>query len=311
MKGLIVSIAAAALLLATVITGYSLNSSDGAIIYATDCASCHGADDATIDIKKATVGQINKAFKLSTSMQNSILTTNVGVIGAGLNGKLTLKQKKAIVANLKIYRGEDLYNQKFTDPSQSTWNCSNVICHGPYDNSNISGTTYGKIVKSFNKRKSTMRPLRSKYKLSELHLIAKALAVAPIFTNPTGGTTSTDGATLYYMDCMPCHNGPISPPVGSDSAISAVASAVPASAGADLIANAINTNAGAGTTLGGMGTQVLMNLSPAEIQAIATAIQQQQLPGNSSVYSSASCFGPGTGPTNHCHQGFQSPPYPN
>jgi cytochrome c5 len=318
MKGLIISIAAAALLLTTAIAGYSLTAGDGATIYTADCASCHGAHaDATIDpmVKIANVAQINRAFRLHTSMKSSILHTNMGVTGAGLKGQFTVKQKNAIVADLKLYHGEDLYTQKFTDPSQSTWNCSNVICHGPYDNSNVSGTTYGKILKSFNKRKSTMAALKSKYKLSELQLIAKAMAVAPAFSG--GGTPSVDGSTLYYMDCMPCHNGPISQIIDPSNTtrssvdIQQVYNAGSALAGATLISTAINSNAGNGTTLGGMGTQVLMNLSPAEIQSIATAIQTNELPGNASIYSSASCFGTGTGPTNHCHQGFVNPPYPN
>jgi hypothetical protein len=316
MKGLIISIAVAALLLTTAIAGYSLTAGDGATIYTANCASCHGVhDDATIDplVKNANVAQINKAFRLHTSMKNSILRTNMGVTGAGAKGQFLPRQKSAIVADLKLYRGEDLYTQKFTDPSQSTWNCSNVLCHGSYDNSNISGTTYGKIVKSFRQNKlhnNPMSPLKSKYKLSELHLIANALAVAPVFTNPTGGTTTIDGATLYYMDCMPCHNGPISQSIANDTAIGAVASAGSASAGATLITNAITSNAGNGTALGGMGTQILMNLSPAQIQAIAVAIQTKELPANMDIYSSPSCFGTGTCPTNTCHQGSEIPPCP-
>lgn len=287
MKGLIVSIAAAALLLTTAITGYSLTVGDGAVIYAANCASCHGADDATITdpgIKSATVGQINKAFNHYTSMKYSILRTNVGVIGAGPKGQMTLKQKSAMVANLSLYHGEDLYNAKFANNSSTqTYNCS--YCHGPYDNTPLAGTTnYNKIVKSFRQNKlhnNMMTPLKSKYKLSELQLIAKALAVAPIFTNPTGGTsTSINGATLYYEDCMNCHNGPISVVDQNSPDIEAVYNA--GSDGATVIQNAINNPAN------NMNSTTLINLSPAEIQAIATAIQTDQLP-DPSIYQSLTC----------------------
>ena len=311
MKGLIVSIAVAALLLTTAVAGYSLTAGDGAVIFAANCASCHGADDATIDplVKKANALQITKAFRLHTSMKNSILRTNVGVTGAGLTGQLTLRQENAIVANLHLYRGEDLYNGKFTDPSQSTWNCSAAICHhGPYDNSVYSGATYNQIVRGFRQNKlhnNMMAPLRSKYTLAELRLIAKALAVAPPFSNSTsggGGTTSIDGAGLYYAECMGCHNGPIQDVVAKqDPDIMAVYTA--GSNGANVIKTAISN------PLGGMNTTALTSLTDAEIQAIAVAIQTQALPKDTSIYSSASCFGTGTGPTNLCHQGYQIPPY--
>ncbi len=320
MKGLIVSIAAVALLLTTAIAGYSLNSNDGSNIYTNNCASCHGvmnslalSNSTSFKVVSATAIRITSAFNHHTSMKNSILSTNTSItLGyrAALKGKLSAAQKNAIVAALQIQHGEDLYNEQIT-VNGSNWSCSNILCHGPYGSSDIPGATFGKIVNSFKQNKlknRQMPPFKTKYTLSGLHLIAKALAVAP-----TGGTTSVDGATLYYMECMPCHNGPINQSVVTDSAIGKVAGAGSASAGATLITNAINTNAGNGTALGGMGTQVLMNLTPADIQGIATAIQTNQLPANLNIYSSPSCFGTGTCstiPVNTCHQGSQTPPCP-
>jgi cytochrome c553 len=306
MKGLIISIAAAALLLTTAIAGYSLTAGDGAVIYATDCASCHGAGDAS-NVKKANVAQINKAFRLHTSMKNSILSTNMGVTGAGLKGQFTLRQKNAIVANLKLWLGEDLYNAKFvnaTSVTQSTWNCS--YCHGPYDKTPLAGATnYNKIVRSFRQNKlrnNMMTPLKAKYKLSELQLIAKALAVAPPFSNNTGGgggTTTIDGAKLYYIDCMPCHNGPISDVDQNSPDIETVYNA--GSNGAAVIQNAINNPAN------NMNTTTLINLSPAEIQAIATAIQLDQKPLDTTIYSSLTCAGSALNPS--CHNPDGSTPW--
>jgi mono/diheme cytochrome c family protein len=297
MKGLIISIAAAALLLTTAIAGYSLNSNDGAVIYASNCASCHGADDATIDIKTATVGQITKAYKNNTSMQNSVLRTNATVIGHGPNGKLTLGQKNAIVASLKIYRGEDLFNAKFTDPSQTTWNCS--YCHGSYDNTPMAGKNYNQILKGFRKN-SNMKLTKSHYKLSELHLIAKAL-MAATFTNSTsggGGTTTIDGAKLYYIDCINCHNGPISVVAGTapdyngtQPDIVKVATAGSPANGATLIQDAIND-----PTNSMNKNATLLSLTPDEIKAIATAIQLDQVPTDLSIYTSPSCAYSATDP---------------
>ncbi|MGC2425074.1 MAG: c-type cytochrome, partial [Nitrospirota bacterium] len=320
MKGIIISIAAVTLLLTTAIAGYSLTAGDGAVIYAINCAPCHGAGDAGIDplVKKTNAGQITQAYNHYTSMSHAILRTNTSVLlGAikrnltqqqisAINARLALnkpplgispgmlqaKQEGAIVADLSLYRGEDLYNAKY--PNNTTWNCS--FCHGSYDNSTLlqNQRTYNWIVRGFRQNanhNNMMTPLRSKYTLTDLNLIAKALAVAPPFSN-TSGTASIDGATLYYINCMDCHNGPISQVAGTAPtyngtvpAITAVAKAGSAVNGANLIQTAITNNAGAGTTLGGMGT---LNLTTEQITAIATAIQQDQKPADPSIYSSLS-----------------------
>ncbi len=114
MKGLIVSIAAAALLLTTAITGYSLTSNDGGIIYNADCTSCHGAMDSLVlsnstsfKVLNANAGRITSAINHNPSMKDSILSNNTGTVpGHGPTGQLTAKQKNAIVAALQIQHGD-------------------------------------------------------------------------------------------------------------------------------------------------------------------------------------------------------------
>ncbi len=303
MKGFIISIAAVLLLLATVMTGYSfnirgpqansLNVFNGNDIYAEDCAFCHGpmSSPTPADVMTANIWHIQKAFRLHTSMQNYVYSANTSVaLGAvaKLKGKLSLAQMKAIIAAFGIYQGENLYNAKY--PGNPSYNCSN--CHGLYDNSQVSGASFRQIVMSFRQNKlhnNPMTPLKSKYKISELKLIANALAIAPPFSGSTSGSTGIDpvqGAILYYTDCLGCHNGPI-----KNLSQSFKSSCTPAQ-----IQNAIDTNAGAGSTYGGMDTPQLTSLTSSQINDISAAIQNNTDPPTDwSGYSWPGCV--------TCHNG--------
>ncbi len=304
MKGFIIFAATAALLLATAITGYSfvivgnspqsLNIFDGNEIYVVNCAYCHGpmASPNDPNVMNANIGQINRAFRLHTSMAHYVYSINTSVaLGAvpKLKGRMSLAQLKAIIAAFAIYRGENLYNAKY--PDNQSYNCSS--CHGPYDNSNVSHQSFKQIVMSFRQNKShnnPMTPLKSKYKISELKLIAGALAVAPPFSGSTSGNTGAidpvQGAILFYTDCISCHDTDIKNlPTDFKSACT------PAG-----IQNAITTNAGAGSVYGGMDISPLTELSSAQITDISAAIQNNVDPPTNWVgYSWPGCI--------TCHNG--------
>lgn len=304
MKGFLIFVAAATLLLATAITGYgfvvvgnslrSLNIFDGNEIYAVNCAYCHGpmASPSDPNVMSANVGQIVRAFRLHTSMSHYVYSVNTSVaLGAvpRFKGRMSLAQLKAIIAAFAIYRGENLYNAKY--PDNQTYNCS--FCHGPYDNSNVSHKNFRQIILSFRQNRSRnnpMVPLRREYKPFELKLIAGALAVAPPYSNTTSGNTGTvdpvQGAILFYTDCISCHDADIKNlPTDLKNA------STPAG-----IQNAITTNAGAGSVYGGMDISPLTELSSAQIADISAAIQNNvDPPTNWAGYSWPGCI--------TCHNG--------
>ncbi len=296
MKGFLISAAAAALLLSTAITGYSYNrlkSLDifaGNEIYAVDCAYCHGpiASPGDPKLMTANVGQINRAFRLHTSMRNYVYRVNTSVsLGAvpRFKGRMTLAQMRAVIAAFAIYRGENLYNAKY--PGNPSYNCGTVSCHGPYDNSDVSHQTFRQIILSFRQNRSRnnpMTPLIRKYSMSDLKLIAGALAIAPPFSGSTTGSTGTidpvQGAILFYTDCISCH----------DTDIKNLPSNIKSASTSAGIQNAINTNAGAGSIYGGMQITRLTQLTSAQITDISAAIQNNtDPPTNWDGYSWPGC----------------------
>ena len=229
---------------------FNLNTS--VALYQANCAVCHN-DIATSARLTATARKITWARRTVSNMSGVVLKP---------------VETKAIARALKSSYGKSLYTE----------NCSNTLCHGPYENSRIWGkATVGKITRNIvNKNKSgytSMNSLASKIKLTQKRAIVLAIKDAPV-PSDGGGGASVDGATLYYLNgkCQVCH-GPISainPP-------------------------SLKTATGGQIKLaihGGvpeMNKAALNSLTDVELAAIAAAIQKGEQPGDPTIFDLPDC----------------------
>ena len=213
---------------------------DGATLYSTNCAACHGP--------LATSRKIG----ITLARLQSAIASNTG--GMGFLNILTGGQQQALVGVLTpaattpaptpapaptptvppLSDGVALYSA----------NCAG--CHGSLASSSKKGITIARLQAAIASNTGGMGFLST---LSVSDVQALVTVLTPATPTPTP-TPVVDGATLYASNCASCHG--------------ALASSRKAGATASRIQTAINSNTGS------MGS--LSSLSPAQIAAIETAL---------------------------------------
>ena len=198
---------------------------DGATLYASNCASCHGP--------------LATSSKKGVSIARLQLAISADVGGMGFLTKLSVVEIQAIVTALTP--GTPTPTPVTPDgPSLYSSNCAG--CHGVLASSTKGGATAERIQAAISGNTGGMGSL-STLKAAEIQAIASALAsVAP--------PVVTDGPTLYGMYCAGCHG--------------ALASSTKGGATASRIQAAIGGNTG------GMGS--LSTLTSTQVSAIADAL---------------------------------------
>ncbi len=148
---------------------------DGAALYSTNCAGCHG-----------TLANTTKPGRTAAQIQTAI-NNNVG--NMGFLSTLTAAEIQAIADALPAapttpLDGAALYST----------NCAG--CHGTLANTTKPGRTAAQIQTAINNNVGNMGFL-STLTAAEIQAIADALPAAPI--------TPPDGAALYSTNCAGCH----------------------------------------------------------------------------------------------------------
>jgi len=156
---------------------------DGAALYATSCASCHG-----------TLANTNKPGRTATAIQTAI-DQNVG--NMGFLSTLTTEEVQAIADVLPAAPP--------VDPTQpvdgaALYSTSCASCHGTLANTNKPGRTATAIQTAIDQNVGNMGFL-STLTTEEVQAIADALPAAP----PVDPTQPVDGAALYSTSCASCH----------------------------------------------------------------------------------------------------------
>ena len=197
---------------------------DGATLYASNCASCHGP--------------LATSSKKGVSIARLQLAISADVGGMGFLSKLSVVEIQAIVTALTP--GTPTPTPVTPDgPSLYSSNCAG--CHGVLASSTKGGATAERIQAAISGNTGGMGSL-STLTAAEIQAIASALAsVAP--------PVVTDGPTLYGMYCAGCHG--------------ALASSTKGGATASRIQAAISGNTG------GMGS--LSTLTSAQVSEIGRA----------------------------------------
>ena len=167
-------------------------STDGATLYATNCAGCHGA-----------LGSSTKKGITLSRLQNA---TNNNIGGMGFLSQLTATQEQAIVAVLSS-----------TTPSPTTetdgvklYNANCAGCHGALASSGKAGATTNRIQSAITGNIGNMGYL-SMLSATQVAAIASVLTTA---TPPS----PTDGPGLYAANCASCHRSLAKSEVRGDSA---------------------------------------------------------------------------------------------
>jgi len=219
---------------------------DGATLYASNCASCHGP--------------LGTSTKQGVSIARLQLAISADVGGMGSLSKLSVVEIQAIVTALTP--GTPTPTPVTPDgPSLYSSNCAG--CHGILANSTKGGATADRIQAAIGGNAGGMGSL-SRLTAAEVQAIANALAsVAPPVT--------TDGPTLYGLYCASCHG--------------ALASSTKGGATAARIQAAIGGN------VGGMGS--LSTLSATQVTAIASALAL--IPPTSAACGSCHAIPPSSG----------------
>ncbi len=156
---------------------------DGAALYSTSCASCHG-----------TLADTNKPGRTATAIQTAI-DQNVG--NMGFLSTLTSEEVQAIADALPAAPP--------VDPTQpvdgaALYSTSCASCHGTLANTNKPGRTATAIQTAIDQNVGNMGFL-STLTTEEVQAIADALPAAP----PVDPTQPVDGAALYSTSCASCH----------------------------------------------------------------------------------------------------------
>jgi mono/diheme cytochrome c family protein len=211
---------------------------DGAAVYASRCAACHGA--------------IASSNKIGTTVERvqSAIVGNVGRMGS--LSAMTALEVQAVVAALNPTGSTPAPLTSVSTSSQNqdgaslySTNCAG--CHGTLASTGKSGATAGRIQTAINGNVGNMGYL-STLSATQVSAIASVLATA---APPTPSSTQvTDGATLYSTSCASCHG--------------ALASSGKAGATSSRIQTAINAN------IGNMG--YLSTLSATQVSAIASVL---------------------------------------
>jgi mono/diheme cytochrome c family protein len=205
---------------------------DGATLYTTNCAGCHGtlatsgkSGATTIRIQNAISGNIGNMGFLST-----LSASDISAIAAALPAA-------APVPTPATVDGATLY----------TINCAG--CHGALATSAKAGATTTRIQNAISGNIGNMGFL-STLSASNISAIVAALPAAAPVPTPTPTPTPVDGATLYTTNCAGCHG--------------TLATSAKAGATTTRIQTAVNGN------IGGMG--YLSTLTSANLSAIASAL---------------------------------------
>jgi mono/diheme cytochrome c family protein len=198
---------------------------DGATLYASNCASCHGP--------------LASSTKKGVSIARLQLAISSDVGGMGFLSKLSVSEIQAIVTALTPGTPTPT---PVTPDGPSLYSSSCAGCHGVLANSTKGGATVERIQGAINGNTGGMGSLGT-LTAAEIQAIASALASV---TPPV----ITDGPTLYGTYCASCHG--------------ALGSSTKGGATASRIQSAISANTG------GMGS--LSTLSAAQVSAIADAL---------------------------------------
>lgn len=227
---------------------------DGAALYASNCAGCHGALAAS-----------TKKGVTLVRLQNAV-SGNVG--NMGYLSTLTSAQQQAIVTALTpgtapvpiptpppapVTDGAALYAA----------NCAG--CHGVLATSGKKGITLARLQNAITANIGNMGYLSTLTSVQQQAIVA---VLAPTIPTPTPiPTPVADGAALYASNCAGCH-GPL-------------ASSAKAGATAARTQTAINGN------VGGMG--YLSTLTSVQVSAIATALAGVAPPTTPPTATCGSC----------------------
>ncbi len=186
---------------------------DGATLYATNCAGCHGPL-ATSTKLGATAAQIQTA-----------ITSNTGGMGQFANS-LTASQVQAIATALAVpatgtttgTTGGTTSGTTTTAPDGATLYANNCAgCHGPLATSTKLGATAAQIQSAIGSNTGGMGSFAT---LTAADIQAIATALSGSATGTTTATAALDGASLFTAYCSSCHGS-----MGSQS-VSSIQSAI-------------------------------------------------------------------------------------
>jgi mono/diheme cytochrome c family protein len=164
-------------------------STDGATLYANNCAGCHGALASSAKLG-ASVTQIQNGISSVSGMKSlsSLTVAQIQAISDALNGNTTSTSTSTSSDGATLYAN----------------NCAG--CHGVLASSAKLGATLNRIQNAISSV-SNMNSL-SKLTTAQVQAIADALAATPM---------PTDGASLYSINCSSCHGALAKSSVGSSS----------------------------------------------------------------------------------------------
>ncbi len=204
-------------------TALATTTSNGAALYASNCAICHGAL-ATSTKLGATSARIQTAIVGNTGGMGSLSSTLTGNQIQAIATVLTTTVPPVVANGATLYASD----------------CA--ACHGALATSSKLGATSARIQAAIGGNVGGMGSFASILTASQIQAIATALTttVPPV----------VNGATLYASDCAACHG--------------ALATSSKTGATVARIQSAINGNSG--------GMHSLSSLSAADIQAIVTAL---------------------------------------
>jgi len=210
---------------------------DGAALYAANCAGCHGPL-ATSSKKGATAAQIQSRMDAPPFASRALTSAEVQSIAEALVVTTPTPTPAPTPAPTPTLDGAALY----------ATNCAN--CHGALASSGKKGITLVRLQNAITGNTGNMGFLSTLTTAQEQAIVT---ALAPPTPTPTPTPTPapvTDGATLYANNCAGCHG--------------ALASSAKAGATAARTQTAINNN------VGGMGS--LSSLTATQVAAIATSL---------------------------------------
>ncbi|MDP1990976.1 MAG: c-type cytochrome, partial [Syntrophales bacterium] len=213
---------------------------DGAAIYASRCAACHGI-----------LASSNKIGTNAERVQNAI-TGNVGRMGS--LSTLTALEVQAVVAALNPPGSTPAplaTSTPSTSPNQdgaSLYSANCAGCHGALGSSAKVGMTLARLQSATNNNIGGMGYL-SQLTVTQQQAIVTALTPTTPASTPSP-TSSQDGASLYSANCAGCHGA-----LGSSAKVGTTLA---------RLQSATNNN------IGGMG--FLSQLTVTQQQAIVTVL---------------------------------------
>jgi len=210
---------------------------NGTQLYAQYCASCHGPLASS-----SKIGATTRRIK-------SGITKNSG--GMGRLSNLTTTQIQAIANVLAQQTPPPPPPPPTSNDGPTLYAQGCASCHGALATSTKKNRTAAQIQAAIDGNVGGMGPLAN-LSATQVSAIAAALGTGGTPPPPPPPPTSNDGPTLYAQGCASCHG--------------ALATSTKKNRTAAQIQAAINGN------VGGMGSSALKALTPAQVQAIATAL---------------------------------------